>query len=145
MSLSDIIVQENMVVHELRYRLLFSWRFYLSMLSFFTGMISITMQRLIVAEAILGMVDSDSKSNSGEQGEFSWSQTQQGIALSAYFWGYITTILHGGFLADRYSPTWVFFWPALGAGVCTLLVPFGARLHFGALVALRMITGMASV
>jgi MFS family permease len=43
--------------------------------------------------------------------EFGWSSTTQGLVLSSFFVGYLTTQVLGGALADKFGGKWV-----LGAG-----------------------------
>ena len=36
-----------------------------------------------------------------KNGEFNWSETQEGIILGSFFYGYIVSQLPGGYLAGR--------------------------------------------
>lgn len=39
--------------------------------------------------------------------EFGWSSTTQGLVLSSFFVGYLTTQVLGGALADKFGGKWV--------------------------------------
>lgn len=75
------------------------------------------------------------------QGEFDWSPKSQGIVLASFFYGYILTQIIGGQLAERFGAKWIFGGSILFAGILTLLTPFAARLHVGALIAIRILIG----
>ena len=82
------------------------------------------------------------KAGAKEDGEFSWSKPDQGLLLGAFFWGYLVTQVPGGLLAERFGGKYVYLWFMTAAGVATLLTPLAARLHFGALIALRVVIGL---
>jgi MFS transporter, ACS family, solute carrier family 17 (sodium-dependent inorganic phosphate cotransporter), other len=66
----------------------------------------------------------------------------QGLLLSSFFYGYITTQLAGGYLASRIGGHLVF---ACGIGVTavlTLFSPLAANLNVYALVAVRILEGV---
>ena len=68
-----------------------------------------------------------------------------GWILSSFFIGYITTQIPGGYLAGRFGARYVFGIGILMTSVLTLLTPIAAELHFGALIALRILEGMFEV
>uniref|UniRef100_A0A914ULG3 Major facilitator superfamily (MFS) profile domain-containing protein n=1 Tax=Plectus sambesii TaxID=2011161 RepID=A0A914ULG3_9BILA len=76
-------------------------------------------------------------------GEFAWTKREQGFVLLSFFIGYMITQIPGGVLAERFGGKHVFLWPMFGAAICTMLCPIAARFHFGALIALRILIGMA--
>jgi len=39
--------------------------------------------------------------------EFGWSPTTQGLVLSSFFVGYLTTQILGGVLSDKFGGKWV--------------------------------------
>ena len=49
-----------------------------------------------------------------------------------------------GNLAEKFGPKWIFGGGILTAGILTLLAPTAARIDYRALVAVRILTGMAS-
>ena len=70
------------------------------------------------------------------------TQTEQGIVLGAFFWGYAATQLLGGQAADRLGGQHV-----LGLGVfvwsaCTFLTPAAALAGFGVLLVARVALGL---
>jgi ACS family sodium-dependent inorganic phosphate cotransporter len=74
--------------------------------------------------------------------QFGWDRTLQGLILSAFFYGYLTTQIAGGWLADRYGGKSV-----LGAGVLlwslfTVLTPPAAAAGIGVLFLARVGMGM---
>lgn len=74
--------------------------------------------------------------------EFDWNQSQKGLVLSSFFYGYITTQFIGGFVASKIGGTLIF-----GAGIgmtaiLTLLTPIAAKLGIGWLVAIRVVEGV---
>lgn len=62
---------------------------------------------------------------------YNWSQEQQGIILSSFFWGYLITQIPGGILSQRYGGKYVFMLGILFSALCSLLTPnvvrFGER------------------
>lgn len=50
-----------------------------------------------------------------------------------------------GQLAERFGAKWIFGGSILFAGILTLLTPFAARLHVGALIAIRILIGAFEV
>ncbi len=71
-----------------------------------------------------------------------WDSYVQGIVLGAYFYGYLVTQVPGGRLAEVVSGKWVFFVAVLMHLIPTILSPVMAEIHWGALVALRIIEGL---
>lgn len=74
--------------------------------------------------------------------ELSWSKTTSGLVQSAFFWGYLTTQILGGVIADRTGgrrvlAAGVFVW-----SVCTALTPVAARISLPALLAARVLLGV---
>ena len=68
-----------------------------------------------------------------------------GVALSAFYYGYMVTQLPGGVLARKLGGATML---GLSVGICgalTLLTPLAARAHVGVLIALRIASGMAEV
>lgn len=73
---------------------------------------------------------------------FDWTSEQQGIILGSFFYGYITTQLLGGYLADRFGAKILF---GVGVGctaIFTVITAPIARLGFGWMIALRIIEGI---
>ena len=78
-------------------------------------------------------------------GEFNWDGHTQGIILGSFFWGYMITPLPGGILARHFGGKNVFGLGVLLSSLFSLLTPVAARFHFAALIAVRVLTGLAEV
>ncbi|XP_031630362.1 putative inorganic phosphate cotransporter [Contarinia nasturtii] len=80
---------------------------------------------------------------SGDNDVYNWSQEQQGIILSSFFWGYLTTQLLGGILSQRYGGKYVFAMGILFSAFCSLLTPFVVRsAEATGLIVLRLFGGL---
>lgn len=49
-----------------------------------------------------------------QDGPFVWNEPLQGLILSAYFWGYMVSLLPGGRMAELLSAKWV-----MNGSICT--------------------------
>lgn len=88
--------------------------------------------------------ESDDESESLEkEGEFNWSAQQQGLLLGAFFYGFIVTLVPGGYLSEKFGPKWVIFASISGGILCTFLSPVTARKGgFGPFMALKITQGL---
>ncbi|XP_076317167.1 sialin-like isoform X2 [Tachypleus tridentatus] len=77
-----------------------------------------------------------------ESGSFLWDEKEQGIILGAEYYGFITTQLLGGRLAEIIGAKWVIGMGMFGASLLTLLEPYAAQLGIGPLVAARVAEGI---
>lgn len=73
-----------------------------------------------------------------QDGPFAWSEPLQGTILSCYFWGYFFSQIPGARVAELMSAKWVMFFSVAINVVCTLLTPVMAKLHYGAMIAMRI-------
>lgn len=80
-----------------------------------------------------------------QEGEFAWPKEIQGLLLGAFFWGYLTTQIIGGWMASRFGGKRVFGYFMLVCALATLLMPVGARIDYRLLLALRIIAGLCQV
>lgn len=78
-------------------------------------------------------------------GEFDWSPTIQGIIISSFYWCYILSQVVGGVLTQNFGTKTVFGGSQLVTAICSLLIPKAAEIHYGAIIVLRSIQGIASV
>ncbi|KAL9965858.1 hypothetical protein ACROYT_G029712 [Oculina patagonica] len=121
-------------------------RYLVAMLSFL-GFANIYAMRVNLSVAIAVMVANQTVIQDGnevqEPAEFSWSTEIQGIALSAFYFGYVTTQLPSGVLARKFGGATLLGLSVGTSGALTLLTPFAARAHVGLLIALRIAIGMA--
>ena len=83
------------------------------------------------------------KKDFGYEGEFYWSRSEVGYILGAFFYAYIPMQILGGWMADRFGIRHVLGTGMLIGGILSLLTPVAARLHYGVLIALRVIMGFS--
>lgn len=84
---------------------------------------------------VAGLSDAD--------GPFVWSRQIQGLILSAYFYGYLTTQVAGGYASLVFGAKITLAFAILVGSIFTLLAPLAASWSYGALVACRFLTGVA--
>ncbi|XP_046377073.2 sialin-like isoform X1 [Haliotis rufescens] len=84
----------------------------------------------------------NTSSPSQNSGEFNWDEQTQGLILGAFFYGYVTTQVPGGFLAERYGAKRIFGFGILCTSVLTLFTPLAARWHLYAFYTLRILEGI---
>nr|CAD7454158.1 unnamed protein product [Timema tahoe] len=81
-------------------------------------------------------------SSSSKEGEFEWSESMQGVVLSAFYYGYVSTQLLCGWLSDKFGTKVVMGAGMMAAGILNLLSPLAANWDVGALITLRVLQGM---
>ncbi|GAB1861750.1 Vesicular glutamate transporter 2 [Camponotus japonicus] len=79
-----------------------------------------------------------------EDGEFEWSPAIQSAILSSFYWCYILSQMLGGVLTQYFGTKTIFGGSQVVTAVCSLLMPTAAKIHYGAMIALRSIQGIAS-
>ncbi|EFN84324.1 Putative inorganic phosphate cotransporter [Harpegnathos saltator] len=77
-----------------------------------------------------------------EDGPFVWDESLQGLILSAYFWGYMVSLLPGGRMAELWSARWVMNGSVLLNLAASLLTPIAAQIHYSFFIATRFIQGI---
>ncbi|XP_076232798.1 major facilitator superfamily transporter 3 [Calliopsis andreniformis] len=77
-----------------------------------------------------------------EDGPFVWNEPLQGLILSAYFWGYMVSLLPGGRMAELWSAKWVMNGSVLLNVVASILSPAAAELHYSLFIVMRFIQGI---
>ena len=80
-----------------------------------------------------------------QTGEFAWDEETQGHVLAAYYYGYVATQLMGGRLSETIGAKMVYGTGIMLSGVFTLMGPVAVRAKFYAFIAIRVLTGAASV
>jgi MFS transporter, ACS family, solute carrier family 17 (sodium-dependent inorganic phosphate cotransporter), member 5 len=85
------------------------------------------------------------KSSTHDDGPFNWNKPVQGIILSSFFYGYISTQIIGGWLVTKFGPKISLFLTIISGSILTLLVPFAAHLDYKVLTLLRGLTGAVHV
>jgi ACS family sodium-dependent inorganic phosphate cotransporter-like MFS transporter 5 len=79
----------------------------------------------------------------GGGGDFNWDESQQGLVLGGFSFGYFSTLLLGGILAERLNAKWVFGLGVFFTSVPALLAPLIAGVHVNMFIALRAFQGAA--
>ncbi|GLG96910.1 hypothetical protein R5R35_000893 [Gryllus longicercus] len=90
-----------------------------------------------------GTCKATSCDESSTGGEFEWTESQQGLVLSSFFWGYVITHLPGGMLAERFGGKYSLGLGILSTAVFTLLTPVVANTgNWKYLMILRILEGL---
>lgn len=76
-------------------------------------------------------------------GPYAWNKKIQGLILSAYFYGYITTQIAGGFLSIKFGAKIVLAIAILIGSLLTMLSPVASGISPWVLFACRFFTGVA--
>ncbi|CAF0896316.1 unnamed protein product [Rotaria sordida] len=133
-------------------------RYALAMWAFF-GFFCLYAMRVNLSVAIVAMVAPQSALNQSIEAcptveknstkpipkyEFDWDPSKEGFILGAFFYGYISTQVIGGNLAEKFGGKWIFGGGIFIASILTLLTPLAARIDYKLLIAIRVIIGMAS-
>ncbi|GMR62047.1 hypothetical protein PMAYCL1PPCAC_32242, partial [Pristionchus mayeri] len=77
------------------------------------------------------------------QGTLAWTPSQQSFLLSSSFYGSFVTIFVSGAVIDQFSPSKILTAGLIVSAILTIAAPFLAELSYEALVASRIIIGMA--
>lgn len=77
--------------------------------------------------------------------DFKWSNHDQNLLLSGYFYGYLLPNLCGGFVAERYGGKIVIFLVLFLSSIITALSPLTANDNFWFLFAARVTLGLLGV
>ncbi|MDA9754881.1 MFS transporter [Gammaproteobacteria bacterium] len=76
------------------------------------------------------------------QEQFGWSEFQVGIILSSFYFGYMFTLIVGGYLADKYGGKKVLGYGLLIWSFFTIITPFFAYSGLWWLVFIRILMGL---
>ncbi|KAG9509450.1 Sialin, partial [Fragariocoptes setiger] len=71
-----------------------------------------------------------------------WSESMQGVALGAFYWGFIATHVFGGQLANSFSARYLCASSLLTASLLTIILPVAANHSVYTVIVLRAITGL---
>ena len=77
-----------------------------------------------------------------KDGPFLWDESQQGIILGMFFYGYVLTQVPGGRLAEIVGGKWLMGLGVLVTAVFTLLTPLAAVTNIYLLYTVRIIEGL---
>ncbi|XP_015178137.1 PREDICTED: putative inorganic phosphate cotransporter isoform X1 [Polistes dominula] len=97
---------------------------------------------LMITEVCQGDEISNVTSSSTEDGPFVWNEPLQGLILSAYFWGYMVSLLPGGRMSELLSAKWVMNGSVLLNVVASILSPIAAEIHYSLFIVMRFIQGL---
>ncbi|XP_022823009.1 uncharacterized transporter slc-17.2-like isoform X1 [Spodoptera litura] len=75
---------------------------------------------------------------------FNWTNQEQAYVLGGYFWGYATSCVVGGTVAEQYGPRKVVFYTMIIAAILTGLTPPAAMISVQMLLASRVVGGLAA-
>ncbi|GFY74222.1 hypothetical protein TNIN_499541, partial [Trichonephila inaurata madagascariensis] len=73
---------------------------------------------------------------------YEWSYKEQAVILGSFYYGYLLTLLPGGYLAQAFSAKWVFGLGIFFSGLLSLLTPTVAAMGAIPLVILRISQGL---
>jgi MFS family permease len=80
------------------------------------------------------------------QGTFTWTENMQGVVLAAFFYGYVTTQIPGGMLAEKFGGKRLLLFGIFWTAFLTILTPPITRAGgFAAIVAVRILEGIGEV
>lgn len=77
--------------------------------------------------------------------EFEWDSATRGRILGAFLYGYISTTMVGGFIANNYGAKVPFMIAVYGNIIIHLMVPSAALMHTELFFACRFLQGMFAV
>lgn len=119
----------------------------LFMASFTSYMLRVNFSIIIIAMTTPSSNASALGGNSSEHFDdhFNWSKKEEGLLLSAYFYGYIFPNLLGGFLSDRFGGRKVIFTAMFLSAIITGLSPFTASDNFIFMFTSRVVLGIMGV
>ncbi|XP_044732430.1 putative inorganic phosphate cotransporter isoform X2 [Chrysoperla carnea] len=81
--------------------------------------------------------------NEHSGGDFDWSDQEQGLILSSFFWGYVITHLPGGLLAEKFGGKHTLGLGILSTAIFTLLTPLAVDIGGKyLLLAVRILEGL---
>ena len=76
------------------------------------------------------------------QEQFGWSESQVGIILGSFYFGYMITMIVGGYLADRYGGKKVLGYALLIWSFFTIITPFFSYQGLWWLILIRILMGL---
>lgn len=123
----------------------FPKRYIVAIMAFF-GFCNIYALRANLSIAIVAMVSHKGRNGTmpykGDYPTFDWTTKQEGMVLSAFFYGYIFTQLPGGFLANRIGGKYLYGGGIFATAVLTLLTPLLAKGGVYVILTVRVLEGL---
>ena len=123
----------------------------LFMASFTSYMLRVNFSIIIIAMTNANVTEKMNGNQTGMESDgfvddhFNWSKKDQGLLLSAYFYGYIFPNLLGGMFSDRFGGRLVIFTGMVLSAVVTGLSPLAASDNFTFMFIARVILGVMGV
>ncbi|KAI5652003.1 major facilitator superfamily domain-containing protein [Phthorimaea operculella] len=77
---------------------------------------------------IAGTISSNASLISNDRVHYDWSETTQGLLLSAFYYGYVITHLPGGLLAEKFGGKWTCGLSLLASSIANLLTPWSVSI-----------------
>lgn len=75
---------------------------------------------------------------------YDWSSSVQTMIKSSFFWCYVLSQVFGGIATQYFGTKKVFGWSQFATAICSLSIPLFSDMHYGFVIALRSIQGIAS-
>lgn len=117
----------------------------LFMASFISYMLRVNFSIIIIAMTSTNATEKFIGNLTEVDDRFNWSKKDQGLLLSAYFYGYIFPNLLGGFLSEKFGGRKVIFIGMFLSAIVTGLSPFAANDNFIFMFASRLVLGVLGV
>ena len=76
------------------------------------------------------------------QKQFGWSESEVGLILGSFYFGYVFTMMIGGYLADRFGGKVVLAYGVLLWSIFTVITPLFAYSGFWLLILIRVLMGL---
>lgn len=79
---------------------------------------------------------------------YAWTSEQEGLILSAFYWGYVITHIPGGMIAERYGGKYVLGLGILSTSVFTCITPliiYATEGNWLWVVIVRLLEGLGEV
>ncbi|XP_042865549.1 putative inorganic phosphate cotransporter [Penaeus japonicus] len=151
--------EEQLIVPQVQPEECFGARHVLALMGFL-GFANVYAMRVNLSVAIVAMVNntaiphvnktesdacpvpSGNQTEPSQDGEFVWTEYEQGLILGSFFWGYVLTNMLGGRLGEVFGGKLVFGFGVLVTAILTLLTPVVARVSTPLLIALRVVEGL---
>lgn len=117
----------------------------------FLGFANVYAMRVNLSVAIVYMVNNTALNYNNnyteinstyKDGTFLWDESQQGIILGMFFYGYVLTQVPGGRLAEIVGGKWLMGVGVLITAIFTLLTPLAAITNIYLLYTVRIIEGL---
>ena len=75
--------------------------------------------------------------------KFNWNAKEQGIVLGAFYYGFILSVIPGGYLVERFGSKWIMLASIWGGVFCTFISPVVAKYGgVNAFIALKSFQGL---